>query len=292
MNLHKNSGRRSLLLSTALNFFITVVQIVGGILSNSLSLLSDAVHNLGDTIAVFLAFLANKFGNKPANNKKTFGYKRLEVIAAFINAAVLIIISLLLIIEAIKRFYEPEPVKGGLMLIVASAGLIANLISVLLLNPHKKSNINIKAAYLHLLGDTLSSFAVIFGGIAIIIWDAYWIDPLITALIGLYLIYHTIEIFKTSFNVLMQSTPEGLDVDKLKQTITSLPEICNIHHIHTWTLDEQKIFLECHIKLCDDIKVSDTEVITKKLEKLLFERYNISHITIQYEYRNCTENSV
>lgn len=289
MHFHTKNGQRGLLLSTLLNFIITIVQVAGGILSNSLSLLSDALHNLGDTIAVFLAYIADRFGNKPANERKTFGYKRIEIIAAFINASVLIIISVLLFIEAISRFADPEPVKGKIMLIVASVGLIANLLSVYILNPHKKTNINIKAAYLHLLGDTFSSFAVIIGGIAITFWKIYWIDPVITIGIGIYLIFHTFGILKTSFNVLMQSSPENIKLKDVKAEIENFDEVCDVHHIHLWNLDEKRIFLECHIGLCNDHKVSETEKLTAKIKKGLLNKYNIRHLTVQYEFRECSD---
>lgn len=291
MHVHKeySKSRRSLLISTLLNFFITVVQVIGGILSNSLSLLSDALHNLGDSAAIFVAYLANRYGDKKANAKKTFGYKRIEVIAALFNSVTLILICLFLFYEAWQRFHSPEPVKGKLMLIVATAGLIFNLVSVYLLNPHKKSNLNIKAAYLHLLGDTLSSFAVILGGIAIMFWEIYWIDPLITLLIAVYLILHTLKVFRSSFNILMQASPQGIDRDILKMHIETYPEINNVHHIHIWTLDDQKHFLECHIQLNDNLRVSDTQGLSSRLKKDLRDKFNIEHLTLQYEVEHCVD---
>lgn len=284
---HENQGQKSLLISTLLNFFITAVQIVGGLLSNSLSLLSDALHNLGDTLAIFIAYLANRLSKKDANTKKTFGYKRIEILAALFNSTSLIIISIFLFVEAGKRFANPEEIKGNLMLIVAISGLIANFISVVLLNRHKRKNLNIKAAYLHLLGDTLSSIAVILGGIAIILWDIYWIDPVITIGIGLYLIIHTIGILKHSINILMQSTPEHINIETLAKFIENSHEaIKDVHHIHLWTLDDQTVFMECHIRLNSDLEVSKTETISHMLELSLKEKFDISHFTIQYEFNS------
>ncbi len=282
---HRDKGQKGLLISTLLNFFITLVQIVGGLLSNSLALLSDALHNLGDTIAIFLAYIANRFGNKAANESKTFGYKRIEIIAALFNAASLIIISIFLFVEAAKRFANPEEIKGGLMLIVAISGLLANLISVFILNPHKAKNLNIKAAFLHLIGDTLSSFAVILGGIAIILWDFYWIDPLITIAIGVYLIIHTFKILKQTINILMQASPENIDIQSLAKQIKGIDNrIENVHHIHAWTLDDMRCFIECHIKLRENITVSETEKISQSIENELKQTIEKLHLTIQYEH--------
>ncbi|MDA3911979.1 MAG: cation diffusion facilitator family transporter [Bacteroidales bacterium] len=282
---HSDKGQKGLLISTLLNFFITIVQIIGGLLSNSLALLSDALHNLGDTIAIFLAYLANRFGNKAANESKTFGYKRIEIIAALFNAVSLIVISIFLFVEAGKRFANPEEIKGGLMLIVAISGLLANLISVFILNPHKAKNLNIKAAYLHLLGDTLSSFAVILGGIAIILWDIYWIDPLITIAIGVYLIIHTLKILKHSINILMQASPENIDIQRIAKQIKTVDNrIENVHHIHAWTLDDMRCFIECHIKLQENITVSETEKISQSIENNLKESIENLHLTIQFEH--------
>jgi cobalt-zinc-cadmium efflux system protein len=283
---HSSKGQKGLLISSLLNFFITIVQIVGGLLSNSLALLSDALHNLGDTLAIFLAYLANRFGNKAANESKTFGYKRIEIIAALFNAVSLIVISIFLFVEAGKRFANPEEIKGGLMLIVAISGLLANLISVFILNPHKAKNLNIKAAYLHLLGDTLSSFAVILGGIAIILWDIYWIDPLITIAIGIYLIIHTVKILKHSLNILMQASPENINIQSIAEQIKAVDtRIENVHHIHAWTLDDMRCFIECHIKLHENITVSETETLSQNIETRLSRTIENLHLTIQYEYR-------
>jgi len=294
MHTHQQNSKsqRGLLISTVLNFVITAAQIVGGLLSNSLSLLSDALHNFGDAVAVFVAWMAGKIGRRDANERKTFGYKRIEIIAAFVNAAVLVVISVVLFVEAGRRFAEPEPVKGPLMLIVASIGLLANLISVFILNPHKGENLNVKAAYLHLMGDTLSSVAVIFGGIAITFWEIYWIDPVITVAVGLYIIYHTVRILRHSFDILMQATPAGLNLKDVAKTINARDEVCNAHHIHAWTLDDNRLFLECHIQLCSDMSVSDTEQITEDLKEQLNKEFSISHLTVQYEYSECPDEGV
>lgn len=284
---HADNRDRNLLLSTLLNFIITIAEVIGGIISNSLALLSDALHNLGDTTAVFIAYIANHVSKRDYTNKKTFGYKRIEILAAFFNAVVLMAIIIYLFIEAFQRFKNPQTIKGLIMLIVASIGLVANLVSVLLLRSHSHKNINIKAAYLHLLGDTVSSVAVIIGAIFIYFFNVYWIDPLITILIGIYLLRETFVIIKQTLDILMQATPKGLDLNAVKKDLEKMEEIDNIHHVHAWNLTDQEIHFECHIDLKDDLRISQTDGIKAKVHHVLSENFNINHITIQYEFNCC-----
>lgn len=274
---------RKLLWVTVLNFSITLVQIVGGILSNSLALISDALHNLGDSSAIFIAFLAGKKAQKAPDNKKTYGYKRIEILAALFNAIVLIAICLYLFIEAYKRFAEPEEIKGPLMLIVALFGLVANVISVIILRKDKAHNVNVKAAYMHLMGDTLSSVAVIVGGFAIWFWDLYWIDPLITTLVGIYIIWHTWGIVKQTVNILMQGTPEWIDISEVERNVEAIDGVADMHHIHIWNLDDSKTFLEAHLAICENIRLSDAMSVKQKVEELLQSKFDIQHITLQIE---------
>lgn len=279
-------GKR-LLWVVLLNFSITIVEFLGGFLSNSLSLISDAVHNLGDSSALFIAFLAGKHAEKKPDEHKTFGYKRIEIIAAFFNAVVLIAICFYLFFEAYLRFMNPEPIKGMLMLIVAIFGLLANLISVIVLHNDKAHNLNIRAAYLHLLGDTLSSVAVIMGGLAIWLWRIYWIDPLITVFVGLYIVRHTWLIVRQTVDILMQSTPETVNVEDLKEKVEAFPEIENLHHLHVWEMDDEHIHLEAHLNTKEDRRMSEIQLIREQIEKMLKENYGISHVTLQLEYKGC-----
>ncbi len=285
-----NMSNRKLLWVTILNLSITVVQVIGGLISNSLSLLSDALHNLGDSSAIFIAFLAGKRSKKQADEHHTFGYKRIEILAALFNAVVLIAICIFLFFEAYERFINPQPIKGFIMFVVALFGLLANLISVLVLNKNKEENLNIKAAYLHLMGDTLSSVAVIVGGIAIWQFGINWLDPLITVLVGIYIIYHTWGIVKQTVDILMQSTPKDIDILQLKEQVESIQKVSNIHHLHIWRLDEQQTHLEAHINLSEDINMSEMMEIRKKIENLLKHNFNINHITLQMGYKCCKGN--
>lgn len=286
-NHEKDLKGKKLLLVTLLNLSITIVQVIGGILSNSLSLLSDALHNLGDSSAIFIAFLAGKRSSKQPDKRKTYGYKRVEIIAAFFNGIVLIVLCLSLFIEAYERFIDPKPIKGLVMLIVASFGLLANLISVLILQKSKDKNLNIKAAYMHLMGDTLSSVAVIVGGIAIWLFNLDWIDPIITVLVGIYIIWHTYSVVKESIDILMQAVPANINIDEIKYKVEELTEIDNIHHIHVWKLDDHQINLEAHINLTNNVKMLDMMQTKEKVENLLHNVFGIGHITLQMGYNCC-----
>jgi cobalt-zinc-cadmium efflux system protein len=275
---------RNLLIATILNFVITVAEVIGGILSNSLALLSDALHNFSDGIAVLIAFIANKVSKRPSDTRRTFGYKRIEILAAFFNAIILIVIIIYLFYESVLRLYEPEPIKGLIMMVVAIIGLLANLLAVLLLRKDSKVNLNVRSAYLHLLGDTLSSVAVIIGGVLIYFFETFWVDPLITILVGIYLIRETWTVLKETVDILMQSTPSSIDLGKVQLELEKLDSIKNIHHVHIWSLSDSMIHFECHVDLDKDLHVSRTEKLLRQMEEILHDKFDIHHTTIQVEY--------
>ncbi|MBN1790070.1 MAG: cation transporter [Bacteroidales bacterium] len=283
---------KNLLFSTLLNFIVSIAEIIGGLVSNSLALISDALHNLGDTSALFIAYLAHIISKKEYTDKKTFGYKRIEILAALFNAIVLVVIIVYLFIEAFQRLHHPEPIKSLIMLIVALIGFLANLISVLLLKGHSGKNINIRAAYLHLIGDTISSVVVIVTALLIYYLDLFWIDPLVTFLLGIYLLKETYLILKEALDILMQATPQGLDLTEVKKSLELIAEIDNIHHVHAWNLDDQDIHFECHIDLKSDIRISETEQVKASILEVLKNKFNISHVTIQYEYNCCDDKNM
>lgn len=285
-------SEHNLLISAFLNLVITVAEIIGGIVSNSLALLSDALHNLGDTSAVIIAYFANLISKKESSDRKTFGFKRIEILAAFINAIILIVIIVYLFVEAFHRIKHPEPIKGLIMLVIALIGLAANLASVFLLKKDALKNINIRAAYLHLLGDTISSVVVIISAGLIYWFGFFWLDPIITILLGLYLLKETFEILKEAVDILMQGTPHGIDLSEIKKELESLPEIDNIHHVHAWNLTDREIHFECHMDLKDNVRVSETETIKERVHMILHNKYGISHVTIQYEYNCCADKNM
>lgn len=256
-------------------------------MSNSLSLLSDAIHNFGDSSAIFIAYLAGRYSRKAPDKNHTYGYKRIEILAGFVNGIVLVAICLFLLYEAYERLLNPEPVKGLIMLVVATFGLLANFISVVVLNKDKNHNINIKAAYLHLLGDTLSSVAVMAGGLAIWLFNIVWVDPLVTASVSIFIIWHSWKLIKESVDILMQSTPPGIDRDNVKLVVESLPAVEDMHHIHIWRLDETKIYLEAHINLKQNVNMEEMMDIRNDIEELLRVRFGINHITLLFGFGCC-----
>jgi cobalt-zinc-cadmium efflux system protein len=289
---HYHNREKNLLGASLLNTLITVVEVIGGIISNSISLISDAVHNLGDTLAVLIAYIASRIGRKDATEKKTFGYKRIEILSALLNAVVLVVITIFLFIEAFRRLLSPEPIKGLIMFSVALVGLIANLAAVLLLKGNSSKNLNIRAAYLHMLSDTVSSVAVIIGSGLIYFFHIYWIDPVITFLIGLYVLKEAFIVLKETIDILMQSTPSNIDLRKVVAEIEKNGEINNVHHVHAWKLDDTHIHFECHADLDKDLPLSQADIIRMEIEKMLLNKFTISHVTIQFEYNCCDEKSI
>ncbi len=288
---HRNHHRRpvnhkNLLTVTLLNLVITLVEIAGGILSGSLALLSDALHNLSDTFATFIAYLAILIGKREANQKKTFGYKRTEILAALLNAVILIVMSIFLVMKAYEHWNNPRPINSMIMMVVAMIGLLANLFGVIILKKDAGKSINVRAAYIHLIGDSLTSVLVILGGIAIQIFKVYWIDPLITLLISLYIVREGFVILKESVNILMQSTPEQLDLSKVKRRVERVPEVYNIHHIHAWMLTDHEIHLEAHVELKNNLRLSELKSTQEEIEQLLQHDFQVTHVTLQFEFNS------
>lgn len=267
-----------------MNLVITVVEFAGGILSGSLALLSDALHNLSDTFATLIAYLATRVGRRGANQSKTFGYKRLEILAALINAVILIVLSFYLIKEAYERWNNPQPINSMIMMVVAMIGLLANVFAMIILKKDASKSLNVRAAYVHLIGDSLSSVVVIIGGILIQIFQIPWIDPLITVLISLYIIREAFVILKESANILMQAAPENLDLERIKRKVEQINQVQNIHHIHAWMLTDHEIHLEAHVELEKDLKLSEVKKKQVEIERMLQEDFRINHVTLQFEY--------
>jgi len=281
---HHPVNEKNLLTATFLNLVITIVEFAGGLLSGSLALLSDALHNLSDTFATFIAYMATVIGKREANQKKTFGYKRVEILAALFNAVILIVISVFLLKEAWERWNDPQEINSLIMLVVAMIGLLANVYAVIILKNDSRKSINVKAAYVHLIADSLSSVVVIIAGVLIQIFKIYWIDPLITVLISLYILRSGFLILKQSVHILMQSAPENLDLSAIKRQVEQLPEVANIHHLHAWMLTDNEIHLEAHIEVNKDLKLSQVKATHEEIERFLSDEFKVHHVTLQFEY--------
>ena len=282
----------NLLLAIGLNIVITLAQIIGGFISGSLSLLSDALHNLSDVISLVISYFANKLSRKQASTNKTFGYKRAEIIAAFVNSASLIIVAVILIKEAIERILDPQEVGSGIVIALSLVGIIANGLSVWLLHKDSQRNMNMRSAYLHLMTDMLASVAVLLGGLAMYFFEWYWVDPVLTLLIAVYLIYMGFDLLRSSTRVLMLFTPDSIQVREIVASIAALPEVKNVHHVHIWQLNEDEVHLEAHIDFNDDILLSEFDTILDTIEEKAYREFGINHINIQPEFGKCDSKEV
>jgi len=289
---HKELKGRPLVISIFLNILITIAQVIGGFLSGSLALLSDALHNFTDVLSLIVSYIANVLSKKKASKHRTFGYKRAEILAAFINSSTLIIIAVLLIIEAIKRFQNPQEIESNLVIWLSLLGIIANGISVLLLKKDADVNMNMRSAYLHLLTDMMASVAVLIGGLLMKFYQMFWVDSALTLAIALYLIWVGYDLLKNSFKVLMLFTPEDIQVKDIVEELQQLKGIKNVHHVHIWQLNENEIHLEAHIDFNEDILLSQFDIILKKIEELLFHKFDINHVNLQPEYGKCDSKEV
>jgi cobalt-zinc-cadmium efflux system protein len=265
-----------------LNLVITVAEVVGGVLSGSFSLLSDAVHNFSDGIAVIIAYVAIRMNRLPRSDRHTFGLKRAEVVAAVINSGTLVAISVWLFYEAYQRFRHPTPVEGVLMTAVAAIGLVANVIGTLLLKRGASKNMNLRAAYLHLLSDAVSSVGVIVGGVAISVFGIFWIDPLLTVLISIYVLKESLQILWRALDVVLLASPPNLSLEELRQAVLAQPGVQDIHHIHLWQATEDDTHFEAHVKV-EDQPLGNADDIRQTIEDLLHESYGIRHTTLQLE---------
>ena len=278
---------KNLIISILLNILITISQVIGGLISGSLSLLSDALHNFSDVLSLIISYGATVLSKKKASSNKTFGYKRAEIIAAFVNAATLIIVAVILIIEAIERFMAPREIESDLVIWLSFLGIAVNGFSVLLLKKDAERNMNMKSAYLHLFTDMMASVAVLIGGLLMKFYQMYWVDPALTLLIALYLIYMGYDLLKESTKVLMLFTPNTIHVQKIVETISNFDQIKNVHHVHIWQLNEDEVHLEAHIDFLKDIKLSEFDIILDKIEEEMYHKFGINHINIQPEFGKC-----
>ena len=277
-----------LLVTVILNLIITITEVIGGIISGSLALISDALHNFSDAISVIISYVAIRLKEKDNSPKHTFGLKRGEVLAAVINSSILVAISIYLFYEAIIRFQNPEPIKGILMVIVASIGLTANVVGTLLLKRDAANSMNIRSSYLHLLTDAVSSIAVILGGLAITLWNIYWFDPVLTILIAVYITWESFKILSDAIHVLMEGAPLEISIEEIQTAVESINDVDNIHHVHLWSVGEKDIHLEAHINV-PDMMISKSNVLGEKIEHLLKSKFGINHITLQFECNQCKD---
>jgi cobalt-zinc-cadmium efflux system protein len=252
-----------------------VVTFVAGLRAHSLALISEAGHNASDFLALLLSFVAVYFQSRPANHGKTFGYQRAGVLAAFVNAGTLIVISIWIAIEAFHRLYAPVAVQPRLMMVVAAVGVVAR-------------DVNLRSAFLHMAGDTLSTAAVIAGGAGILLTGQNWIDPALSLVIAALILWTSLGIVRESLNILLEGTPRGISLAEIRTAMQSVEGAINVHDLHVWSLGSNSSALACHVTIAD-IPPSASACILVRLNHLLHERFHISHTTIQFEHTGCPE---
>jgi len=279
----KTLDGKNLILSILLNVAITVAQIIGGLISGSVALLSDAAHNFSDVLALLFTYVAARLSGRERTLKQTFGYKRAGIFAAFINAATLMIIATILVHEAIDRLLNPRPIEGEIVIWLAALGIGFNGISALLVKKGAKSDINMRSAYLHLFTDMLTSIAVFIGGFAIIYLGWFWVDGVLTIIISIYLIYSSWGIFYESLRIIMQFTPAQINIEDIASEITLIHGVKNIHHVHAWKLDDKELMFEAHLDLEENYTISHFELILEKVANIL-RGNDIHHFNIQPEW--------
>jgi cobalt-zinc-cadmium efflux system protein len=279
---HVVSGK-NLGLAILLNVGITLAEAIGGIISGSMALLSDAAHNFSDVLSLIISYFASRLSKRKATEKETFGFRRSEILAAFINSATLIIISVIIIIEAIRRLMNPAPLSANLMIWLAIASILINGLSALFLRKDSHDNINIRSAYLHLFGDMLTSVAVLAGGLAIKFLKWNWTDSVFSLAIALYLLWLSWGIFRSSLRIIMQFTPEEIDIKKIACEFEKIPGVKNIHHVHVWQINDHDLMFEAHVDMSEDIKMSGFEKVLEEIKLVLIQN-GINHSTIQPEF--------
>ena len=285
MNKSKKEEKRSdytLIFAFLINILLSIFQIIGGILSGSLSLIADALHNFTDAITIGLGLFARIIGRRPADKIRSFGYKRAEMIAAFINVISLIIIGFFLIYEAILRFIEPSVISGKLVIIVASIALIVDLATTIITAYLSRESTNMKVVYLHNLTDTLASVAVIIGGFFILKYDMYWIDTFLTLLIALYILIQSFLLTPDILNFFMDGTPKGINIDQIKKKIEEIDLVVDMHDIHVWGIDEEQKALEAHV-IVEVSELNEVEKLKYQIKEILDKSFNISHSTLEFE---------
>src|ERR1035437_1476933 len=279
-----NQPDAKLIWAIVVNTLVSGVEVIGGLYAGSLSLLSDALHNTSDAFALFISLIAVRLARRGNTESRTFGYKRAEIMAALLNASILVIVSFFLFKEALERLAHPAPVNSRIMMAVAAVALVVNTGSALLLRRHSHDNLNLRASYLHLLSDALSSLAVIVGGTCVLFLGWAWVDSLLTLTIGIFVLAQGYGVVSRTVRILMQSAPQDVDLSAIQKRIESLPDIQNIHHVHLWQMTERDIHFEAHVNLSRDMPISETTALKERIEEVLKKDFGILHSTLQLEF--------
>lgn len=269
-----------LLLSFIINIVLSIVEIIGGIISGSMALIGDALHNTSDAFSILIAVIAFKIGHKKADNKYTFGFKRAEVIGGYTNLILLFVAGVYLAVEGIERLINPQTINGSIIIWVSVVALVIDGITAKLSHHGAGHNTNMRMVFLHNLADAFGSIGVIISGLCVLYFDIYWVDGVVALIIAAYMIYQSILTFPKVINILMNAVPDNIDIEEVKEQILSITGVCDVHHLHIWSVNEHDISLECHI-------VTQERDIIHKVTDMLKEKFSIEHCNIQIEHNPC-----
>jgi cobalt-zinc-cadmium efflux system protein len=285
--LHRERDRRALTITLAITAAYCLVELAGGIVTNSLALLSDAGHMFADVAALGISLFAARLSQLPPTASKTFGYHRGEILAAFVNGLALWLIVGLIFHEAYQRFWDPPAVRSASMIVIAAIGLAVNIVSLRLLRPSQGESLNVRAAFVHVFGDALGSIGALVAGVTMLIWGWYVADPLVSVGIGVLILYSSWGIVRESVDILMQGTPREMQLEEIEQCLLSIEGVCEVHDLHVWTLTSGRYLLSVHLV----VSPSDTtRPVIEAAQQRLRERFGIGHTTVQVDAGDdCTE---
>lgn len=279
---HDNEGDGKLTIAVVVNMLLTIVQIVGGVLSGSLALIADAIHNLSDALSLILAVAARRISRRKADGTMTFGWDRAELIAALINLTTLILIAIYLAVEGFMRLLDPPGVDGWIVIWVAGLALLIDTATAALTYKLSKTSLNIRAAFLHNLADALGSVAVIVVGTLILLYDWRLLDPIATIGISAYILWHALSEIRPTIHILMLGSPSDLDRNEIRQALIDHDLIEDVHHVHLWQIDERRVSVEAHVVVVED-RLADAPRIVRALKDMLARRFDVQHATIEVE---------
>ena len=273
---------RLLIFSFVINMLLSVAEIVGGIVSGSVSLIGDALHNTSDAFSILIAVIAFKIGNKKASAKYTYGFKRAEIIGGFVNLILLFISGCYLLVEGIERLINPQQIDGLLIIWISVLALIIDALTAKISHHDAHHNSNMKMVFIHNLADAFGSIGVIISGLCIMWFDLYRVDGIVALLIAFYMIFQSVMSFPQIVNILMNAAPDNIDIEQVKNSLLAIKNIKNVHHLHLWCISEHNVAIECHIE-------SDNNDIIVEATQLLKDKFGITHCNFQVENKSCGE---
>jgi cobalt-zinc-cadmium efflux system protein len=278
-------------LALALTLAFVVIEAAAGLAANSLALLTDAAHNLTDVFALALAWYALRLTLQPANARQTYGYHRAGILAALVNAATLALVALGIFYEAWRRFMDPQDVQAGILVIVGAAAVVVNLVTALLIRRGSQGDLNLRAAFVHLMGDVLTAVGAVVAGVIIYFTGLNWLDPLVSVLIGLLILWNAWGILREAIDILLESSPRDVDVSAMLREVMQVDGVLGVHDLHVWSISRGLRSMSAHI-VTDDLSISAGASIRARINELVNRRYNIGHATLQLECAYCTKDGL